>query len=152
MFIFAVLTSAMMLIGANFSNLVCDPWKNLSERQDIVSFVDRFFFSKLLDELGAGDSANDLTLSRIVTKCNEGQSFYTIFGMDKKLKLNGGFSEDLELFLNAVQIPTDFLLNESEELRNSGNSENVFKSAKAFEGFAFSKIEGGEEVFLEFGC
>jgi hypothetical protein len=148
LFIFGVLTSGMLLIGSNFNNLVCDPWKNPTERTDVVSFVDRFVSRKVLDELGAGDSTNDLTLSQIITKCNEQQSFYTIFGMDKKLKLKDGFSDDLELFLNAVHIPNDFLVNESDELRNSGNSENVFKSAQTFERYSFPKIEGGSEVCL----
>lgn len=76
----------MLLIGANFNNLICDPWKNPTERPDVISFVDRFFFTNLMKSMGAGEKANELTLSKVIEKCNKKQTFYTIFGVDTKLK------------------------------------------------------------------
>jgi hypothetical protein len=146
MTIFAIFTSIMLLVGANFNNLVCDPWNRPMERPDVISFVDRFIFKDLLSNIGGGIT-NDLTLSKIITKCNEGQSFYTIL-MDKKLKLSSGFSDDLEAFLNSMQLPNDFTVNISEELQriSSQISGNVVKSTQTFESFDFPTIQGVNEV------
>jgi hypothetical protein len=148
MFIFAIFTSAMLLFGANFTNLICDPWKHPSERPDVVSFVDRFFFHDFLAKIGGGETTNDLTLSKIITQCNAGKSFYTIFGMDKKLQLSNGFSDDLEAFLDSMHLPSDFVINISEELRDVSlaASDSVVKSTQAFESFGFAPVEGTSEV------
>ena len=148
MVIFAVCTAVMLLVGANFTNLVCDPWKHPTQRPDMVSFVDRFYFHPLLNGIDTNeDIPKDLTFTKVINKCNEGQSFLNIFGLDKKLQLHNGFSDDLDEFLAQTNLPADFIAN-TDELKSTSEqvSPDVVKSAQSFESFNFVPFENVNEV------
>ncbi|KAI6215130.1 hypothetical protein M3Y94_00349000 [Aphelenchoides besseyi] len=157
MLLFSIITCAMLIVGVNVSNLVCDPWENPQDRPDVISFVDRFVFDDMLKSINNGDQSGqpmpaNLTLSKIIDQCIERKTFYTIFGMDKKLQLSSsGFSDDLEQFLAAMHLPSDFVTNISDELQdvNSEVSEKIVAATQKFAAFHLNKLNGSDELVTE---
>ncbi|KAI6240887.1 PRoMiNin (5-transmembrane domain glycoprotein)-like protein [Aphelenchoides fujianensis] len=152
MFVFSVITAAMLLIGANVNNLVCDPWERPQERPDVISFVDRFVFDNMLKSIndGGADGAQripeNLTLAKIISQCGRRPHLlHDLRAMDKKLQLSSSG------FLTAMQLPSDFVTNISDDLRDVSAevSTNVVQATQKFADFKFEKLNGSDELVSE---
>ncbi|KAH7724494.1 Protein PRMN-1 [Aphelenchoides avenae] len=102
MFAFAIVTSVMMLVGANISNLVCHPLQDPLRRPDFLSLLDRMVDVYGVKGEDAGDNFALFTSQRmpaeIIRECNRNSTFYSMFGMEDKFKFlaEGGPGDEYE--------------------------------------------------------
>ncbi|CAD5215490.1 unnamed protein product [Bursaphelenchus okinawaensis] len=100
-FVLSVVASVLMLVFANATDIVCDPWKHPESRPEMIDLADRVMYEKLINTRTNSGALSEVlgtktNLKQLIKGCQNQTTFVQMIGLRDKYKNLSPFNDKID--------------------------------------------------------